>query len=237
MSNYLDDDISSPPEASNRGVIRVERVWQHRHDLELRTAKPRPNRAALLMLGAGSLILGVTYVFAYPDMIPMHNLVSREVMASFPVGQENVAASTKLRDIVDTTPATVSVIETQVASLPVAVVPTRRPVFEPVKSNGPKKINGTVSPASSSDVLRYDRCNPGCKTRDPLVVRTISATVSPLPTKISVETAEVDDTNRAVEIGASALNGAGHVLVQTVALPFTTLRLGRDAVIKIAGLD
>jgi hypothetical protein len=175
-------------------------------------------------------MLSVICVFGYSEPILTHNLVSNEAIASYPVGQENAAVSTKLRDIVDTTPASVSITETQVASLPFAVIPTKRPVFEPVKSGRPEKIERAVSATSSADVLLYDRCNPGCETRDPLVVGSA-------PTAVHAESAELDSSNRAVQIGTSALNGAGYVLIQTAVLPFTTLKLGRDAAIKISEVD
>ncbi|WP_068950735.1 hypothetical protein [Pararhizobium polonicum] len=226
MSNHLEGDIISPPEASIGGVIRVERVWQHRHDLELRAAKARRGRAELLTLGAGGLMLSAICVFAYSELVPTH-LVSKEAMASYPVGQEIAATSTKLRDIVDTTPAPVSISETQVVSLPFVAIPTKRPLNGLVKS---EKVERAISATSSADVLRYDRCNPHCETRDSLVAGTV-------PVTVHAETAELDSPNRAVEIGASALNGAGYVLTQTAALPFTTLKLGRDAVIKVSELD
>jgi hypothetical protein len=230
MSNHLEGNIISPPEPSNGGVIRVDRVWHHRHDLELGRPKPRHDRAGLITLGTGGLLLSVICVFGYSGPVPTHDLVSKETIASYPVGHQTAAVSTKLRDIVDAAPAPASIAEPQEAPLPFAVTPTKRPVFEPVNSGRAEKIERSVSATSSADVLRYDRCNPGCETRDPLFVGSA-------PTAVDAESAELDNPNRAVEIGISALDGAGYVLIRTAALPFTTLKLGRDAVMKISEQD
>ncbi len=239
MSHYLDGDIISPSEEPNGGVIRVERVWRHRHDIEIRIPKPRYNRSALLKLGAGGLVLGAICMFAYSDLAPTHTPVLKEAMASYPVGQENAATATRLRGIVDTAPApmTASIAKTQVASLPYGVIPTKRPIIEPVKSGGSEKVNYGVATTNSTDAIRYDRCNPRCYTRDPLVVGTIPARGSALPSTVLAETTDLESSNQAVEIGTAALNGAGFVLVQTAALPFTTLKLGRDAVIRMSEPD
>ncbi len=47
MSGHLEGDIITPAETSNADVIRVERVWQHRHDLELTIPKHRHNRTRM----------------------------------------------------------------------------------------------------------------------------------------------------------------------------------------------
>ncbi|WP_281038752.1 MULTISPECIES: hypothetical protein [unclassified Rhizobium] len=159
--------------------------------------------------------------------MPANGLDAKEEMASTPVEREIVAPSTRLRDVVNTAPATNGISETQVASLPHVAIPTKRPLHEPVQFGKPDRSTST---ASSSDVLRFDQCKPVCETRDPLVVGTTSAAV---PT----EATEFESQDPLREAGASALNGAGYVLTQTAALPFTALRLGRDAVIKASGLD
>ncbi|MGV2052453.1 hypothetical protein ACQZ48_20430 [Agrobacterium sp. 22-209-1] len=234
MSGHFEGDIISPPEAPSASVIRIERVWQHRHDLELPVPKPRHNRARFMALGAGGLLLGATCVFSYSDLVPTNGLDPKEAMASHPVDQEIVAASPKLRDVVDAAPATVHINETQVASLPYVAIPTKRPFYEHVQSGKPEHSTSTTN---SSDVVHFDRCKPSCESRDPLVVRMTPAAVQAEQATITNEAAKFDSPNRAMEVGASALNGAGYLLTQTAALPFTTLRLGRDAVIKVSGLD
>ncbi|KJF72550.1 hypothetical protein [Agrobacterium arsenijevicii] len=226
MSGHLEGDIITPAEASNADVIRVERVWQHRHDLELTIPKHRHNRTRMA-LGAGGLLLGAICVFAYGDLTPANGLDAKEEMASTPLVWEIVAPSTRLRDIVNTAPATNGISETQVASLPHVAIPTKRPLYEPVQSGKPDRSTST---ASSSDVMRFDQCKPVCETQDPLVVGTT-------PAAVPTEATEFESQNPLREAGASALSGAGYVLTQTAALPFTALRLGRDAVIKVSGLD
>jgi hypothetical protein len=163
--------------------------------------------------------------------MPANGLDAKGAMASTPVERETVAPSTKLRDVADT--ATVGVSETQAASLPYVAIPTKRPFYEPVQ---PGKPDRSTSTASSSDIVRFDKCKPDCETRDPLFVGTPTAAIHTESTIIT-ETAEFESPNPAMEVGASALNGAGYVLIRTAALPFTTLRLGRDAVVKVSGLD
>ncbi|AYM84832.1 hypothetical protein G6L67_24690 [Agrobacterium tumefaciens] len=240
MSNHLDGDIISPQESSKGGVIRAERVWQHRHDLEIRRMpKPRYNRSSLLTLGIGGLVLGAVCMFAYSDPGPIRTPLLQEATASHPVDKEHATIHTTLPDIVDTAPAptTANVTGTQVASLPYAVIPTKRPVIEPVKSGGSEKVNDRASTPNSTEVLRYDRCNPACDTRDPLVVgATPTKSVALQPTVIP-ESTDLERSNQAVEIGSAVMSGAGFVLVQTAALPFTTLKLGRDAAIRMSKLD
>ncbi|UXT20450.1 hypothetical protein FY140_06870 [Agrobacterium tumefaciens] len=234
MSGHLEGDIITPTEVCNADVIRVERVWQHRHDLELTIPKHRHNRARFMALGAGGLLLGAICVFAYGNLIPANGLDAKEALASTPVAREIVTPSTKLRDVADTATATVGISETQAASLPYVAIPTKRPFYEPARSGKPDRSTSTTS---ASDVVRFGKCKPGCDTRDPLVVGTTPAAVHTEPAAILTETAEFENPNPAMEVGASVLYGAGYVLTQTAALPFTTLRLGRDAVVKVSGLD
>lgn len=233
MSNHLEGEIIVPSEACPAGVIRVERVWQHRHDLELSVPKYRRSQARFIALGAGGVMLGAICVFAYSDLIPAVGADAKTTMASTHVKHEVAAPSTVLRDVVDTAPAISGISETQVASLPYVAIPTKRPLYEQVHS---RKSDHSTATTSSSDVVRFDKCKPSCETRDPLVVGTTPASVPEEPATVLTEL-EVESPNMAIDVGTSALNGAGYVLTQTAALPFTTLRLGRDAVLKVSGLD
>lgn len=236
MSSSRSGDIISRPEAGNGELIRVERVWQHRHDLDIRTPKPRHNGPAWLMLAAGGLMLGAISVVAYSDPGPTHTPLLQEVTASHPDGREAVAASTRLQNIVDTAraPMTANITETQAASAPYTVIPTKRPVFEGVRSRDPEKMNRLTSATTSTKVLRYDRCNPGCNTRDPLVAGTIPPRNSARPSVGPVESTDLESSSGAAQIAKTALNGAGLVLIQTATLPFTTLKFGRDAAMKMS---
>ncbi|KAA3497950.1 hypothetical protein DXM27_24740 [Rhizobium rhizogenes] len=234
MSSHLEGDIIAPSEASTAGVIRVERVWQHRHGLELTVPRCRRNTARIVALGIGGLMLGAICVFAYSDLIPASGTDTKRAMASTSVGHEIAAPSTVLRDVVDIAPAISGINETQVASLPYVAIPTKRPLYEPVQSGKPDRSTSTTR---SSDVVRFDKCKPSCETRDPLVVGTTSASVPDETAAVLTEPAKFESHNTAMDVGASALNGAGYVLTQTAALPLTTLRLGRDAVLKVSRLD
>ncbi|MGV1901719.1 hypothetical protein ACQZ6V_15685 [Agrobacterium sp. 22-3674b3] len=239
MSDHLEGDIISPPEAPNGGVIRVERVWQHRHDLEIRIPKRRHHPSALLTLAAGGIVLGVLCMLAYSDPAPTQTPVLKEAIASYPVGWEAAAVATKLRDIIDVAPAPMmaNITETQTASIPYTVIPTKRPVFETSKPSGAGRANPVISTSSSAKVSRYDRCNPSCETRYPLVVGTIPPKNSALSPDSGAEITEIGRSNQAVKVGTAVFNGAGFVLVQTAALPFTRLKLGRDAITKLSELD
>lgn len=239
MSNHLEGDIISPQEAPNGGVIRVERVWQHRHDLELSSPKPRYRPSALLAIGAGGLVLATVCVFAYANLPSTNAQVVTEAVASYPVGQEKVVPSSTLRDIVDTTPATVMVSEaaTEAVSPAFTVVPTKRPVYAAAKSGGTEAITSLGAIGQAGDDTRYDRCSPRCESQDPLLRGKVVNTPIPRPDTVDPRTAELQDGNRAAEFGPAALNGAGYVLVQTAALPFTTLKLGRDAVVSLSERD
>lgn len=236
MSSSRSRDIISRPEAGNGELIRVERVWQHRHDLELRISKPRHNRSALLKLAAGGLMLGVISIVAYSELKPTQTPVLQEATASYPDGREAAVASTRLQDIVDIAraPMTASIAEPRAASTPYTVIPTKRPVFEGVKSGDPQKVNRLGSATTSTNVLRYDRCNPGCNTRDPLVAGTIPPRNSARPSVDPVESTDLESSSGAAQIAKTALNGAGLVLIQTATLPFTTLKFGRDAAMKMS---
>lgn len=235
MSNSLNGDIICPPKPPEGGVIRVERVWQHRHDLEIPLPKLGYNLTALLMLGAGGLMLGAICMFASGDQGQKHNPSLKEATASDSAGREAVV-STKLQDIVDTAsaPMSASVTDTPTASIPYTAVPTKRPSFERVKSGSSDKVNRVVSNTTLAEVRRYDQCSPSCETRDPLIVSTTPPRNSELSSDILTETTDLERSNQAVEIGTAALNGAGFVLVQTAALPFTALKLGRDAVTDVS---
>ncbi|MBO0144651.1 hypothetical protein JZX87_26210 [Agrobacterium sp. Ap1] len=239
MSNHLEGDIISPQEAPNGGVIRVERVWQHRHDLEIRSPKPRYRSSALLAIGAGGLVLATVCAFAYGNLPSTNAPVATDAVASYPVGQEKVVPSSTLRDIVDTTPPTMMVSEaaTEAVSPAFTVVPTKRPVYAAAKSGGTEAINSVGVIGQAGDVTRYDRCSPRCESRDPLLGGKVVTTAPPLPNTVETRTSEPEDGNRAAEFGTAALNGAGYVLVQTAALPFTTLKLGRDAVVSLSEWD
>ncbi|WP_421359017.1 MULTISPECIES: hypothetical protein [Agrobacterium] len=238
MSSYHEDDIISPRETSNAGVVRAERVWQHRHDLEIQPIpKPRFNRLTSLALGVSSLVLGTICMFAYSDLGPTHVTVPEKAMVSYPGGPETVSVPTALRDIVDAAPLLKPVSKTQFASQPYTVIPTKRPVIEPVKSGRVEKVNYAAATKNSIQVTRYDRCDPACDTRDPLVVGSISPGGHAMPSAIAAEKTDAERPSQAVEIGAAMVNGAGFVLVQTAALPFTTLKFGRDAARGMAKLD
>ncbi|NTA83996.1 MULTISPECIES: hypothetical protein [Rhizobium/Agrobacterium group] len=234
MSNHLEGDVIAPSEASAAGVIRVERVWQHRHDLELIIPKYRRNRARFMALGAGGFMLGTICVFAYSDLIPASGTDAKRAMTSTSVEREIAGPSTVLPDVIDTAPAISGISETQVASLPYVAIPTKRPLYEPVQTG---KTGSSTSTTDTSVVRHFDKCSPGCETRDPLVVGTTPELVPLESAAVLTEPEKFESPNAAMEVGASALNGAGYVLTQTAALPLTTLRLGRDAVLKVSGLD
>lgn len=239
MSKNLDGIIIPPPEEPNGSVIRVERVWQYRHDIELKTPKPRHSRSVMLALGAGGLLLGAICIFVYSDPGRTDTAVLEEAMASYPAAPDNAVVLTKLRDIVDTTPAPIksAVTDTREAPLPYMVIPTKRPVLESVKSGGPEKAKRVTSATSAADAIHYNRCKLGCETRDPLIVGTVPVRISTFTGTVSSETPEIDRRNGTVEIGKAALNGAGFVLIQTAALPFTALKLGRNVAVTMSELD
>lgn len=237
MSNNLNGDIISPSTtARNEDVIRVEGVWQHRHNLELRTQKPRHHRLLALAFGTSALLLGATYMLAIDDLNSMHATVFNEAMTSYPARQESATVSTKLQDVVDIAPEQIGGDEIQ-PSLPMySVIPTKRPYLANTKSQGSGLTDHGVSAMSAASVVHYDRCSPHCETRDPLVVGTVP-TIATATNPASPEGMETEPTSKAVEVGKAVINGAGFVLVQTAALPFTTLKLGRDAMIKISGTE
>ncbi|XUY29877.1 hypothetical protein RMR21_023230 (plasmid) [Agrobacterium sp. rho-8.1] len=239
MSNHLEGDIISPQEAPNGGVIRVERVWQHRHDLELSSPKPRYGPSALLAIVAGGLVLATVCVFAYSNFPSSNAQVATDAVASYPVGQEKVVPSSTLQDIVDTTPPTVMVNEAVTEAGPPAftVVPTKRPVYAAARSKETEAIPSVEAIVQAGGVAHYDRCSPRCESQDPLLADKIFNTAPPRPDTVERRTAELEDGNRTSEFGTAALNGAGYVLIQTAALPFTTLELGRDAVVSMAERD
>lgn len=230
MSTYLEGDLITGPRASNEQVIRGERVWRHRHELDLTVLKSRRHPAQLLTLGAGSLLIVLACAFTYVDLGPTQNLVRGDVNAAHPTGEERVTASTRLQTIVDTAPPPIRVSEIQAAPLAFSVVPIRRPLDAPVKTQKAYIRDSIASAAKPTNVLRYNQCNLGCETRDSLIVNTIPPTLQP-------EGPELETPNRALELGSSVLHVAGSVLGQTAALPFTTLRLGRDALAGISELE
>ncbi|QCJ01065.1 hypothetical protein [Agrobacterium larrymoorei] len=237
MSKNLNGDIILPSTTSRKeDVIRVERVWQHRHNLELRTQKPRQHRVLTLAFGTGVLLLGATCMLANGDLSSRHATVLNEAMASYPAPQESAKVSTKFQHVEDVTLRQLGGADTQPVLPTYSVVPIRRPANANMKPRGSGQTDQRVSALNAASVLRYDRCAPDCETRDTLVVGTVP-TISAAPHSASYQNMETEPTNKAVEVGKAAINGAGFVLVQTAALPFKTLKLGRDAVIKLSEMD
>ncbi|MQB07908.1 hypothetical protein DXT91_28105 [Agrobacterium tumefaciens] len=237
MSNHLDGDTISPCEATTGGLIRVERVWQHRHDIELHAQKSR-RKNSLRTIGAGGLFLGAVCIFAYSGLGSPFVAVPDQAMASYPVGEETELGSTKLRDVVNTMPLQekISVTEARVAVPAYAVIPTKRPIATEADPITPKKARHSSFKSNPSDVVHFDQCRQGCESRDPLVVGTVRE-LSTVPDVVSSETTGAQRPNKALEIGKAAINGAGFVLVETASLPFTTLKLGRNAAMAISGMD
>ena len=237
MTSHLDGDIISPSEATTAGVIRVEGVWQHRHDIELRAQKSR-YWVSLPSIGAGALLLSAVCLFAYGHIGSTLSPGPDQAMASYPVDRDAALGSTKLRDMVDITPLPqkISVTEAHASVRAYAVIPTKRPIAAEAKSTIPERTRHPASASNPSDVVHFDQCKQGCESEDPLAVSTVRD-VSTVPDVIASETAGVQRPNEAVAIGRAAVNGAGFVLVETAALPFTTLKLGRDAAMAISGMD
>ncbi|CUX06905.1 conserved hypothetical protein [Agrobacterium fabacearum S56] len=238
MANYLNGDIIPPSALHTDSAIHVERLWWHRHDLELGAGKPRRVRSAMITLGAGGLLLGSVIMLWYGNLGPAHTPVFEEAMASTPIRQVNIGGSTNLRALRDvaSVPVPASKAEPQIDSLPYSVVPTKRPTSETIKS-GRSKATGEFSTVNSAKVVRYDRCQPKCETQDPLIVGTIRPVVY-VPTSTGVaETIVSERTDETRDIGAAAMTSAGMVLFQTATLPFTAVKFGRDALLKTTDLD
>ncbi|KAA3509141.1 hypothetical protein [Agrobacterium rosae] len=238
MAIYLNGDIIPASPVHTDSAIHLERVWRHRHDLELGAGKPRRVRLAMLALGVGGLLLGSIGMLWYGNLGPAHTTVFEEAMASRPVRQVSKVVSTNLREVRDvaSVPVSASKAEPQKDTLPYSVIPTKRPTSATIKSGG-SQATGKFSTANSAKVVRYDRCQPKCETQDPLIVGTIRPVVYVPTSTGDAETIVSERTDKTRDIGAAAMNSAGMVLFQTATLPFTAVKFGRDALIKTADLD
>ncbi|MQB27860.1 hypothetical protein DXT95_23130 [Agrobacterium tumefaciens] len=192
--------------------------------------KTHRQRTGIFALGAVGLLLAVISSFAYTGLVSTPNVGTKVAKVGWPVGQELAAATTRPRDSVDIALVTPNTNETEVAAPPFVAIPTKRPTPEAAKAKEIRKLDRSASKTSSADVLPYDRCNPICETRDPLII-------GALPAAFQGESGALDTPTPAAKLGASTLNGAGYVLARTAALPFTTLRLGRDVLIKTVDLE
>lgn len=236
MPNHLEGDIISPAEPTIGGVIRSERVWTHRYDIEVKMQKPRRNLRSLLVVGAGGVMLSTAIVFGYGDLESTHKQVFTETVASTTVREE---AAKNLRDVLAsaTARASVSPADTQIASFAYTVTPTRCPHFQTGKPSGSLKSIDASSAMNAADTVHFDKCVPGCETRDPLIVGAVHETSPVLVPEGLAELPAPHSSSPALEVGQAALKGAGFVLVQTAALPFTTVKFGHDAVMAVAQPD
>ncbi|MBE1439490.1 hypothetical protein H4S14_003255 [Agrobacterium vitis] len=154
--------------------------------------------------------------------------------------QKDAGMSTELQDSLDATPVpapvTLSKTETPETPLAYTVIPTKRPVLENGKSVQSKRMD-QISATNRADAIRYDQCKPECDISNRRIVVTALAKKTASPSQFPVETTDFKSINQTSEIGAAVLNGAGVVLAQTIALPFTTLKLGRDAVSRVSDMN
>lgn len=228
MTNSHGGDLLPPPYASNDGVIRAERVWRHRYDLDLTASRPRSNRA---WLSTGAIAgLAAACVVLYGLQGSLQDLPSKGKPPEEPaIGKLLQEDRSVIQRNVDASSAFGNVVESDIPPPTAVVVPIRRPVHQPLVARKAEGANAalTMLPAG---VVRFDRCNPECETRDPLVIGSQPTEFTPKDVALNMRTDEHGSN-------LSALRGAGYVLDRAAALPFTALKMGRDVIGKIAGLE
>lgn len=230
MSNQYNGDLLRALDASDGGIIRAERVWQHRHDIDLADFEPRTFPKRALVIGTSAIVLGLASVVFLADQFS-HNVPSVEAIAAAPAAVGKLDGQpAKLQNLVAVAPASGNKVDVDLPHPLVVPVPINRPVLKEsvpsVKGRaGDAKENGPAS------VARFDECSPRCESRDPLVtgsspkmLRTEDAPFIP-----SGEERGMDP--------ASALEGVRSVFNETAAAPFTALKVGRDVLNRAAGLD
>ncbi|NTI26910.1 hypothetical protein G6M87_32365 (plasmid) [Rhizobium rhizogenes] len=227
MSNSYNSDLPLSPDASSGGVIRVERVWQHRHDIDLTESKRY--HARLAAVGAVGLVLGLVCSFFFEQQFPKSDLVPTDQLKAVTATREQFGEHrAEIQKAADAS-AISAIVEMDIASAPVVAVPSKRPVRDELIADKAREADGAGA-AMPADVIRFDRCSPKCETRDPLIIG--SAPHMPPPENVASNL----DTDEQ-EPSSSALQGAGYVLGGTASLPFTALRLGRHAVGGITGVE
>ncbi|MBZ5763274.1 hypothetical protein LAV84_27330 [Rhizobium sp. VS19-DR104.2] len=228
MPNHLNGDLLLASNVPTCEVIRARRLWQHRHEIDVINFRPRSNRRRVLAAGTFACLL-CAFFYAQPIATPAVTL-NDEKLAVPATTTVATVGSTKLQGAVDVAPASSGEIKSELPSLPVVAIPTRRPV--PAVKRAAEAGGATGSKAElTAGVARFDQCKPRCEAQHPLISSSSSSKKNPVAVTINTQTEEKQPMPSAV------FDGARFVLVQTAVAPLTALRVGRDALGKMAGLN
>jgi hypothetical protein len=230
MFDHLEGDILPPQDIKNRGVIFAERVWQHRHDLELKRSKPKRIRSGMLLLVTCSCVLGAIYAFDRPTSAISHSSEIKAPLVAHSSVSADAVSAPKPQDGINPVVAPVgidSASETNI--LPFNVIPAKRPIAEAAKSSIPQKPDRPDISSKSAGVVLYDQCSPRCETRDPLAVGRGSTVVSTTDIIAGADVGEVQDQGRMLDSNPT-FSDAGTVLMGTATLPLRTIEVARNVV-------
>lgn len=181
-------------------------------------------------MGACGLVLALAGAFFYGQQVSMQDLALKDELRAVPAKTRQLQDdTTRIQKEAVASPASISDVERDLASLPVVAIPTKRPVQEPFVADKGSKADVALAKVPTG-VVRFDRCSPKCETQYPLIDRSALPMPHPENVPLSIRADEQEPST-------SALQGAGYILGRAAALPFTSLKVGRYALGKITGLE
>jgi hypothetical protein len=210
-------------------VLRADKAWLHRHDIDLTCVRETGRRAGA-KIGACAVIVSLICVSAYIGQQYLA-VTPSDTKERMPIETRELPSSpNRLQAVIDATPALRVAIAAR-PDRPATVVPLKRPAFKAsyatVRENDKTDADGATAPG----VLRFDRCNLRCETQDPLIVGSTSAG------RHQDEAPLVARNEDHSSFGLSPLQGAGFILRRAADVPEAAIRTGRRMLGKIVGLE
>ncbi|HML29725.1 MAG TPA: hypothetical protein PKE16_12970 [Hyphomicrobium sp.] len=217
MPDFCAQQLTSAPGSCCTDVSPVERVWQHRHDIDLSDFQPR-NRARQLAIVAGTALFAVAVsVIAYNGPGEVHPRLE----AARPLVDQSAQRATVIQSTVDASPA-LQIHSKELVADPTIPVPRWRPERDvpPVK----KVKTAERIQSVTAENPPFNHCDHECETAGLLMANTAKNGMP--PQQVMEDRGETRIT--------SPLDLGRVVLSETAALPLATLKVGRDILIDLA---